>query len=172
MGRRGGSGPHGWVSSYLLLALALGAAASYPHLEGDVRWRWLYSSTHYFLHLDGDGGVRGRRWGHAGQSVLEIRSVNVGVVVIKSVHNGHYLAMNKKGRLYGTREYNPNCRFKERIEENGYNTYASWRWKHRGRQMFVSLNGRGAPRRGHRTRRKHFSAHFLPMLVSARPFPY
>ncbi|XP_069468425.1 fibroblast growth factor 22 [Ambystoma mexicanum] len=104
--------------------------------------------------------------------VLEIRSVKVGVVVIKSVHTGHYLAMNKKGRLFGTKQYSPSCRFKERIEENGYNTYASWRWRHQGRQMFVSLNGRGAPRRGQRTRRKHVSAHFLPMLVSATPFAF
>lgn len=60
--------------------------------------------------------------------------------------------------------YNPSCKFKERIEENGYNTYASLRWKHKGRQMFVSLNGRGKPRRGHKARRRHPSTHFLPML--------
>ncbi|TNN64112.1 Fibroblast growth factor 10 [Liparis tanakae] len=63
-------------------------------------------------------------------------------------------------------KYNPSCKFKERIEENGYNTYASLRWKHSGRQMFVSLNGRGKPRRGHKARRRHPSTHFLPMLPS------
>lgn len=68
--------------------------------------------------------------------------------------------------LWSQVKYNPSCKFKERIEENGYNTYASLRWKHSGRQMFVSLNGRGKPRRGHKARRRHPSTHFLPMLPS------
>ncbi|XP_028672057.2 fibroblast growth factor 22 [Erpetoichthys calabaricus] len=139
---------------------------SYNHLEGDVRWRRLYSATKFFLRIEKSGKVDGTRRKNCINSVMEIRSVSVGVVAIKSVNTGLYLAMNKKGKLYGSEEYNHNCKFKERIEENGYNTYASLRWKHNGRQMFVSLNGRGMPRRGHKTRRKHLSAHFLPMLVS------
>ncbi|XP_019368696.1 PREDICTED: fibroblast growth factor 22 [Gavialis gangeticus] len=139
---------------------------SYNHLEGDVRWRRLYSSTHFFLRIDGAGAVAGTRWKEAPSNIVEIRSVRVGVVAIKSVHTGFYLAMNKKGKLYGSRAYNPNCKFKERIEENGYNTYASLRWRHQGRQMFLSLNGKGVPRRGDKTRRQHLSTHFLPMLVS------
>ena len=66
--------------------------------------------------------------------------------------------------LFFQTRYNPSCKFKERIEENGYNTYASLRWRHGGRQMFVSLNGRGKPRRGHKARRRHPSTHFLPMM--------
>lgn len=64
------------------------------------------------------------------------------------------------------KEFSPNCKFTERIEENGYNTYASLHWRHRGRPMFLSLNSRGRPRRGGKTRRQHLSTHFLPMLVS------
>ncbi|MBN3272022.1 FGF10 factor, partial [Polyodon spathula] len=139
---------------------------SYNHLEGDVRWRRLYSATKFFLRMDKTGKVDGTRRKNCVNSVMEIRSVSVGVVAIKSVNTGLYLAMSKKGKLFGSEEYNHNCKFKERIEENGYNTYASLRWKQKGRQMFVSLNGRGTPRRGHKTRRKHLSAHFLPMLVS------
>ncbi|XP_042198541.1 fibroblast growth factor 22 [Callorhinchus milii] len=138
---------------------------SYNHLQGDVRWRRLYSATKYFLKTDKSGKVNGTRKKNCLNSIMEIRSVSVGVVAIKAVHTGFYLAMNKKGKLYGTEEYNHNCKFKERIEENGYNTYASLKWKHKGRQMFVSLNGKGTPRRGHKTRRKHLSAHFLPMMV-------
>ncbi|XP_041060839.1 fibroblast growth factor 22 [Carcharodon carcharias] len=138
---------------------------SYNHLQGDVRWRRLYSATKYFLKIDRAGKVNGTRKKNCLNSIMEIRSVNVGVVAIKAVNTGFYLAMNKKGKLYGTEEYNNNCKFKERIEENGYNTYASLKWKHKGRQMFISLNGKGSPRRGHKTRRKHLSAHFLPMMV-------
>uniref|UniRef100_A0A8D0C4F8 Fibroblast growth factor n=1 Tax=Salvator merianae TaxID=96440 RepID=A0A8D0C4F8_SALMN len=135
---------------------------SYHHLEGDVRWRQLYSSTHFFLSLDGSGKVQGTR---RKDSIVEIRSVNVGIVAIRSVHSGFYLAMNRKGRVYGTKEYSPNCKFKERIEENGYNTYSSFHWHHKGRPMFISLNRKGIPQRGINTRRQRLSTHFLPLTV-------
>ncbi|CAI5787601.1 fibroblast growth factor 10 [Podarcis lilfordi] len=73
--------------------------------------------------------------------------------------------MNKNGKVYGSREFNNDCKLKERIEENGYNTYASLFWRNNGRQMFVALNGKGATRKGQRTRRKNTTAHFLPMVV-------
>ncbi|EPY87284.1 hypothetical protein CB1_000257009 [Camelus ferus] len=89
--------------------------------------------------------------------VLEIRSIRVGVVALRALHTGFYVAMSRRGRLYGSRGrlygsrvYTVHCRFQERIEENGYNTYASVRWHHRGRPMFLALDGRGAPRRGGR----------------------
>ena len=34
--------------------------------------------------------------------VLEIRSIRVGVVALKAVHSGFYVAMNRLGRLYGS----------------------------------------------------------------------
>ncbi|XP_008934224.1 PREDICTED: fibroblast growth factor 10-like [Merops nubicus] len=99
------------------------------------------------------------------EGILEITSVEIGVVAVKSIKSNYYLAMNKKGKVYGSKEFNSDCKLKERIEENGYNTYASLNWKHNGRQMFVALNGRGATKRGQKTRRKNTSAHFLPMVV-------
>ncbi|XP_061456872.1 fibroblast growth factor 22 [Rhineura floridana] len=139
---------------------------SYHHLQGDVRCRHLYSSTHYFLLISGNGKVEGTRQKERLNNIMEIRSVNVGIVAIRSVHSGFYLAMNRKGKIYGTKMYSRSCEFKERIEENGYNTYASLHWYHEGRPMFLSLNGRGLPRQGTKTRRQHLSTHFLPMLVS------
>ncbi|XP_063003333.1 fibroblast growth factor 22 [Elgaria multicarinata webbii] len=141
-------------------------ARSYHHLQGDIRWRKLYSSNHFFLHIGSDGKVKGTRQKENLNSILEIRSVHIGTVAIRSVHNGFYLAMDRKGKIYGTKLYSPNCKFKERIEENGYNTYASFRWHHEGRPMFLSLNGKGVPRRGANTRQHHLSTHFLPMLIS------
>ncbi|XP_047564027.1 fibroblast growth factor 22 isoform X1 [Lutra lutra] len=96
---------------WLLLARAPGAAGtpnsprrarSYPHLEGDVRWRRLFSSTHFFLRVDTSGRVQGTRWRHGADSIIEIRSIRVGVVVLKAVHTGFYVAMNRRGRLYGS----------------------------------------------------------------------
>ncbi|KAM4888020.1 fibroblast growth factor 22 isoform 2-T2 [Thomomys bottae] len=101
-----------WLGlAWLLLARAPGAASnpntprrprSYPHLEGDVRWRRLFSSTHFFLRVDPSGQVQGTRWRHDQDSVIEIRSVLVGTVVIKAVYSGFYVAMNRWGRLYGS----------------------------------------------------------------------
>ncbi|KFO28924.1 Fibroblast growth factor 22 [Fukomys damarensis] len=76
--------------------------ADYPHLEGDVRWRRLFSSTHFFLRVDPSGRVQGTRWRDGRDSVVEIRSVRVGAVAIKAVHSGFYVAMNRRGLLYGS----------------------------------------------------------------------
>ncbi|XP_048783694.1 fibroblast growth factor 22 isoform X1 [Lagopus muta] len=75
---------------------------SYGHLEGDVRCRRLFSATRFFLSIDGGGGVEGTRWRERPGSIVEIRSVRVGVVAIRAVHTGFYLAMNKQGQLYGS----------------------------------------------------------------------
>ncbi|KAJ7427248.1 hypothetical protein WISP_08735 [Willisornis vidua] len=47
----------------------------------------------------------GKGLGDAGQqqlSILEITSVEIGVVAVKSVKSNYYLAMNKKGKVYGS----------------------------------------------------------------------
>lgn len=62
------------------------------------------------------------------------------------------------------KEFGIECKLKERIEENGYNTYASAAWKFKKR-MFVGLNVHGKPMRGRKTRRKNVSTHFLPIMV-------
>lgn len=72
---------HLWLGLVcLLLAQAPRAAGtssgprrprSYPHLEGDVRWRRLFSSTHFFLRVDHSGRVQGTRWRHSADSELQ-----------------------------------------------------------------------------------------------------
>lgn len=66
------------------------------------------------------------------------------------------------------REFGVDCTLKERIEENGYNTYASAQWRNKKRQMFVGLNVHGKPIRGKKTRRKNTATHFLPIVVWGR----
>uniref|UniRef100_A0A8B9YLR0 Fibroblast growth factor n=1 Tax=Bos mutus grunniens TaxID=30521 RepID=A0A8B9YLR0_BOSMU len=103
--------------------------------------------------------------------ILEITAVEVGVVAIKGLFSGRYLAMNKRGRLYASPRvcYNAECEFVERIHELGYNTYASrlYRTAPSGRGLgaspaprlwYVSVNGKGRPRRGFKTRRTQKSS--------------
>ncbi|XP_048846083.1 fibroblast growth factor 22-like [Brienomyrus brachyistius] len=137
---------------------------SYGHLEGETRLRRLYSATRFFLSIDTKGRVSGTRKNNHTDCLMEIRSVSTGVVVIRSVSTGLYLAMSKRGDLYGSVAYTAaECQFRERIEENGYNTYAARQWSLKGRPMFVSLGTRGKPRSGRKARRRHRSTHFLPM---------
>ncbi|XP_072288783.1 fibroblast growth factor 10-like [Eucyclogobius newberryi] len=138
---------------------------SYNHLQGDIRRRKLFSFQKFFLRIDKTGKVNGTKSKDDPFSILEITSVDVGVVAIRGLHSNYYLALNRKGELYGAREFNIDCTLKERIEENGYNTYASAEWRNKKRQMFVGLNVHGKPLRGKKSRRKNTATHFLPMLV-------
>uniref|UniRef100_A0A3Q2VI81 Fibroblast growth factor n=3 Tax=Haplochromini TaxID=319058 RepID=A0A3Q2VI81_HAPBU len=138
---------------------------SYNHLLGDIRRRKLFSFQRFFLRIDKNGKVNGTKIKDDPFSILEITSVDVGVVAIKGLSSNFYLAISKKGELYGAVKFGVDCTLKERIEENGYNTYASAKWKHGKRQMFVGLNGQGKPMRGKKTRRKNTATHFLPTVV-------
>ncbi|XP_057688121.1 fibroblast growth factor 10-like [Corythoichthys intestinalis] len=138
---------------------------SYNHLQGDIRKRKLFSFQKFFLRIDKNGRVNGTKSKDDPLSILEITSVDVGVVAIKGLNSNYYLAISRKGELYGAREFGIDCTLKERIEENGYNTYASAEWKNKKRQMFVGLNIHGRPVRGRRTRRKNTTTHFLPIMA-------
>ncbi|XP_067263903.1 fibroblast growth factor 10b [Chanodichthys erythropterus] len=138
---------------------------SYVHLQGDVRQRRLFSFQKFFLRIGKDGRVNGTKRKDDPYSILEITSVDVGIVAVRGLSSNLYLAISKRGELYGARVYGINCRLKERIEENGYNTYASAEWKNKKRQMFVGLSAHGRPLRGRKTRRKNTATHFLPIMV-------
>nr|XP_033797873.1 fibroblast growth factor 5 isoform X2 [Geotrypetes seraphini] len=60
------------------------------------------------------------------------------------------------------------CKFRERFQENSYNTYASavYRTAQTGREWYVALNKRGKAKRGcsPRVKPQHVSTHFLPRI--------
>ncbi|KAJ8397120.1 hypothetical protein AAFF_G00009740 [Aldrovandia affinis] len=140
-------------------------ARSYNHLQGDVRRRKLFSFQKFFLRIDKNGKVNGTKSRDDPFSVLEIKSVDVGIVAIRGLSSNYYLAMGKRGELYGARDFGIDCTLKERIEENGYNTYASAEWRNGKKQMFVGLSAKGKSLRGKKTRQKNTSTHFLPIMV-------
>ncbi|XP_036179817.1 fibroblast growth factor 3 [Myotis myotis] len=153
-----------------------GRGGVYEHLGGAPRRRKLYCATKYHLQLHPSGRVNGSLENSA-YSILEITAVEVGIVAIKGLFSGRYLAMNKRGRLYASENYNAECEFVERIHELGYNTYASrlYRTVPSGpgarrqpsaeRLWYVSVNGKGRPRRGFKTRRTQKSSLFLPRVL-------
>ncbi|XP_008333469.1 fibroblast growth factor 10-like [Cynoglossus semilaevis] len=138
---------------------------SYNHLQGDARWRKLFSFQKFFLKIDKNGTVSGTKTKDDPFSILKITSVDVGVVAIKGLTSNYYLAISRKGELYGVKKFGIDCTLKERIEENGYNTYASAEWRNKKRQMFVGLNVHGRPLKAKKTHRKNTATHFLPIMV-------
>ncbi|XP_006111526.1 fibroblast growth factor 3 [Pelodiscus sinensis] len=154
-----------------------GRGGVYEHLGGAPRLRKLYCATKYHLQIHPNGKINGSLEKNSVFSILEITAVDVGVVAIKGLFSGSYLAMNKRGRLYASETYNAECEFVERIHELGYNTYASRlhrtvpnganpkRKASAERLWYVSINGKGRPRRGFKTRRTQKSSLFLPRVL-------
>ncbi|XP_070836753.1 fibroblast growth factor 3 [Chaetodon trifascialis] len=153
----------------------------YEHLGGAPRRRKLYCATKYHLQIHSSGKIDGSLEENNPFSIMEITAVDVGVVAIKGLFSGRYLAMNDKGRLYASEVFNRECEFVERIHELGYNTYASRHHsteqplppgggssKRRAsakRQWYVSINGKGRPRRGFKTRSTDKASLFLPRVL-------
>ncbi|KAL6097033.1 fgf10 [Pungitius sinensis] len=156
------------VSSSSATVVGRHVRSSYNHLQGDVRRRKLFSFQKFFLRIDKKGKVNGTKTEDDPYSMLEIKSVDVGVVAIRGLSSNFYLAISEKGELYGARDFGPDCRLIERIEENKYNTYASAKWRNKNKHMFVGLNANGKPMRGKKTRRKNTATHFLPIVVQPR----
>uniref|UniRef100_A0A8C2WZ63 Fibroblast growth factor n=2 Tax=Cyclopterus lumpus TaxID=8103 RepID=A0A8C2WZ63_CYCLU len=156
------------VSSSSATVVGRHVRSSYNHLQGDVRRRKLFSFQKFFLRIDKKGKVNGTKSEDDPYSMLEIKSVDVGVVAIRGLSSNYYLAISKKGELYGARDFGPDCRLIERIEENKYNTYASAEWRNKKKHMFVGLNANGKSMRGRKTRRKNTATHFLPIVVQPR----
>ncbi|NWV18057.1 FGF3 factor, partial [Origma solitaria] len=141
------------------------------------RRRKLYCATKYHLQIHPSGRINGTLEKNSAFSILEITAVDVGIVAIKGLFSGRYLAMNKRGRLYASESYNSECEFVERIHELGYNTYASRLYRtvpsragpkrkaSAERLWYVSINGKGRPRRGFKTRRTQKSSLFLPRVL-------
>ncbi|XP_029354540.1 fibroblast growth factor 3 [Echeneis naucrates] len=160
-----------------------GRGGVYEHLGGAPRRRKLYCATKYHLQIHPNGKIDGSLEENNPFSIMEITAVDVGVVAIKGLFSERYLAMNDKGRLYASEVFNRECEFVERIHELGYNTYASRHHsteqvlppgggsgsnKRRAsakRQWYVSINGKGRPRRGFKTRSTDKASLFLPRVL-------
>uniref|UniRef100_A0AAY4EBW2 Fibroblast growth factor n=1 Tax=Denticeps clupeoides TaxID=299321 RepID=A0AAY4EBW2_9TELE len=141
-----------------------GRGGVYEHLGGAPRHRKLYCATKYHLQIHPNGKIDGSLEEDNPFSILEITAVDVGVVAIKGLFSGRYLAMNQKGRLYAS-VFNQECEFLERIHEQGYNTYASRQHATAKKEWYVSINGKGRPKRGFKTQRTEKASLFLPRVL-------
>ncbi|KAK2503989.1 hypothetical protein MC885_007299 [Smutsia gigantea] len=119
----------------------------------------------FHLQIYPDGKVNGSHEANM-LSILEIFAVSQGIVGIRGVFSNKFLAMSRKGKLHASAKFTDDCKFRERFQENSYNTYASaiHRTEKTGREWYVALNKRGKAKRGcsPRVKPQHISTHFLP----------
>ncbi|KAM4616234.1 fibroblast growth factor 5 [Polymixia lowei] len=154
------------------------AGAEYVSLEGQLLEEGISSGRRtcrlycrvgigFHLQIHPDGRVNGSHEPNQ-LSVLELFAVSQGVIGIKGVYSNRFLAMNKRGRLHAIERFSDDCKFRERFQENSYNTYASViHMNHRtGREWFVAINKRGKAKMGSspRVKSQHVSTHFLPRV--------
>nr|CAB3245915.1 Fgf9/16/20 fibroblast growth factor 9/16/20 [Phallusia mammillata] len=144
-----------------------------PQMAGVLRRRQMYCSTGFHVQIMKDGRVTSTRTDHEEHAILEFISVGVGLVSIRGVVSGLYLAMDSRGRLYGSDGLCEDCKFREKLQENWYNTYSSTRHTNRAgtKPCLVSLGRKHRSRHGCRINDNHRSTHFLPRAVDPERVP-
>ncbi|CAN9514887.1 unnamed protein product [Ophioblennius macclurei] len=114
----------------------------------------------FHLQILPDGTVRGQREDRDAHTVLKLKAVARGVVVIQGTEAQRYLAMSDEGRLYSSDAVTDECYFLEKLEENHYNTYQSH--KYQDQNWYVGLKKNGRPKLGPRTHIGQKAIFFLP----------
>nr|XP_046204471.1 fibroblast growth factor 4B-like [Oncorhynchus gorbuscha] len=131
------------------------------YLMGIKRLRRLYCNVGIGFHIQvsPDGRITGVH-NENPYSLLEISPVERGVVTIFGVQRGLFVAMNSKGKLYGSVHYNNDCKFKETLLANNYNAYESVAYP----TMYIGLSKTGKTKRGNRVSPAMTVTHFLPRI--------
>ncbi|XP_043979790.1 fibroblast growth factor 6-like [Gambusia affinis] len=131
------------------------------YLLGIQRVRRLYCNVGIGFHLQvlPDGGISGAH-SEDPYSLIQISTVERGVVSLFGLRSERFVAMNSRGRLYGTTVFHDECKFRESLLANNYNAYESA--AHRG--CFIALSKHGRIKRGNRATTAMTVTHFLPRM--------
>nr|XP_023662553.1 fibroblast growth factor 4-like isoform X2 [Paramormyrops kingsleyae] len=128
---------------------------------GIKRLRRLYCNVGIGFHIQvlPDGKITGVHTENR-CSLLEISPVERGVVTLFGVQSGLFVAMNGKGKLYGSGHFNEECKFKEKLLPNNYNAYESTAYP----GMYIGLSKTGKTKKGNRVSPAMTVTHFLPRI--------
>ncbi|XP_068255879.1 fibroblast growth factor 4 [Nyctibius grandis] len=131
------------------------------YLLGIKRLRRLYCNVGIGFHIQilPDGRIDGIHSENQ-YSLLEISPVERGVVSIFGVRSGLFVAMNSKGKLYGSTHFNDECKFKEILLPNNYNAYESRIYP----GMYIALSKNGRTKKGNKVSPTMTVTHFLPRI--------
>ncbi|KAG2459883.1 fibroblast growth factor 6a [Polypterus senegalus] len=131
------------------------------YLLGIKRVRRLYCNVGIGFHLQvlPDGRINGVHTENQ-YSLLEISTVERGVVSLYGVKSDLFVAMNSKGRLYGTAIFQDECKFKETLLPNNYNAYESSVYS----GSYIALSKHGRVKKGSKASPSMTVTHFLPRI--------
>uniref|UniRef100_A0A8C3X1I2 Fibroblast growth factor n=1 Tax=Catagonus wagneri TaxID=51154 RepID=A0A8C3X1I2_9CETA len=131
------------------------------YLVGLKRQRRLYCNVGIGFHLQvpPDGRISGTHEENP-YSLLEISTVERGVVSLFGVKSALFIAMNSKGRLYTTPSFQEECKFRETLLPNNYNAYESDLY----RGTYIALSKYGRVKRGSKVSPIMTVTHFLPRI--------
>ncbi|ELK02577.1 fibroblast growth factor 6 [Pteropus alecto] len=131
------------------------------YLVGIKRQRRLYCNVGIGFHLQvpPDGRISGTHEENP-YSLLEISTVDRGVVSLFGVKSALFIAMNSKGRLYTTPSFQEECKFRETLLPNNYNAYESDLY----RGTYIALSKYGRVKRGSKVSPIMTVTHFLPRI--------
>ncbi|NXK04962.1 FGF6 factor, partial [Herpetotheres cachinnans] len=131
------------------------------YLLGIKRQRRLYCNVGIGFHLQilPDGRISGVH-NENQYSVFEISTVERGVVSLFGVKSALFIAMNNKGKLYGTAVFQDECKFKETLLPNNYNAYESNAYH----GAYIALSKHGRVKRGNKVSPAMTVTHFLPRI--------
>ncbi|XP_038857424.1 fibroblast growth factor 6-like [Salvelinus fontinalis] len=131
------------------------------YLLGIKRVRRLYCNVGIGFHLQvlPDGRINGVH-NENQYSLIEISTVERGVVSLYGVRSELFVAMNSRGRLYGTAVFHDECKFRESMLPNNYNAYESSVY----RGSYIALSKHGRLKRGKKATTAMTVTHFLPRI--------
>ncbi|KAF4022892.1 hypothetical protein G4228_014822 [Cervus hanglu yarkandensis] len=131
------------------------------YLVGIKRQRRLYCNVGIGFHLQvpPDGRISGTHEENS-YSLLEISTVERGVVSLFGVKSALFVAMNSKGKLYATPSFQEECKFRETLLPNNYNAYESDLY----RGAYIALSKYGRVKRGSKVSPTMTVTHFLPRI--------
>ncbi|XP_037704069.1 fibroblast growth factor 6 [Choloepus didactylus] len=131
------------------------------YLVGIKRQRRLYCNVGIGFHLQvaPDGRISGTHEENP-YSLLEISTVERGVVSLFGLKSALFVAMNSKGRLYTTPSFQEECKFRETLLPNNYNAYESDLY----RGTYIALSKYGRVKRGSKVSPIMTVTHFLPRI--------
>ncbi|XP_067861448.1 fibroblast growth factor 6a [Heptranchias perlo] len=131
------------------------------YLLGIKRLRRLYCNVGIGFHLQvlPGGRINGVHT-ETQYSLLQISIVERGVVSLYGVTSGLFVAMNNKGKAYGTANFQDECKFRETLLPNNYNAYESKIYN----GIYIALSKHGKVKKGNRVTPTMLMTHFLPRL--------
>ncbi|CAL8351864.1 unnamed protein product [Merluccius merluccius] len=131
------------------------------YLVGIKRLRRLYCNVGIGFHIQvlPDGRITGVH-NENRYSLLEISPAERGIVTLFGRRSGLFVALNSRGKLYGSSHYSRECKFRETLLANNYNAYESAVYP----RMYIGLSKSGKTKRGNRVSPAMTVTHFLPRI--------